>query len=162
MPVAWLGMQTVTTLFDDPMRVLPIRIKADALGDGVPQRDLFVSLEHALLVDGLLIQAGALVNGLSILRESDVPEAFNYYHVELADHSLIFAENVPAETFVNHIDRMPFDNWAEYKALYGEGRDIIEMSLPRVKSYRQVPASTRNRLMARAIAIYGSDVAFAA
>ena len=31
MPVTWLGRQTVSTRFGDPLRVLPIRIKAGAL-----------------------------------------------------------------------------------------------------------------------------------
>jgi hypothetical protein len=162
MPMTWLGKQAVSTRFADPMRVLPIRIKADALGDGIPRRDLLASPEHAFIVDGILVQAGALVNGVSILRESDVPEVFTYYHVELADHSLVLAENVPAESFVNHVERMAFDNWAEYQARYGYARDIVEMSQPRAKSYRQVPPSIRNRLMARAMAIYGLDVSSAA
>lgn len=161
MPMAWLGKQTVSTRFADPMRVLPIRIKADALGDSLPRRDLLVSPEHALLVGDILIQAGALVNGVSILRETGVPERFTYYHVELADHSLILAESVPAETFVDHVDRKTFDNWAEYEALYGSPRDIVEMPHPRAKSHRQVPPAIRRWLMDRAVAIYGKDIAAA-
>jgi hypothetical protein len=162
MPMTWLGKQTVSTRFAEPMRVLPIRIKADALGDGTPRRDLLASPEHAFMIDGILVQAGALVNGVSILRESDVPEVFTYYHVELADHSLILAENVAAETFVNHIERTAFDNWAEYEALYGDARDIVEMPHPRAKSNRQVPPAISNRLMDRAVAIYGRAISSAA
>jgi hypothetical protein len=99
MPVSWIGRQTVSTRFADPLRVLPIRIKAGALGVGVPSRDLLLSSDHAVLVGDVLIQAGALVNGSSIVRETDVPQTFTYYHVELDDHSLILAENTPAETF---------------------------------------------------------------
>ena len=35
-PVTWPGRQTVSTSFADPLRVLPIRIKAGALADNVP------------------------------------------------------------------------------------------------------------------------------
>jgi len=35
--------------------------------------------------------------------------------------SLILAENTPAETFVDNVDRLHFDNWAEYEALYPYG-----------------------------------------
>jgi hypothetical protein len=46
-----------------------------------------------------LIQAGALRKDTSILRESNVPTTFTYYHVEMDDHFLIPAESSPAETF---------------------------------------------------------------
>ncbi|MBS0639616.1 MAG: Hint domain-containing protein [Proteobacteria bacterium] len=153
-PVQWLGRQTVSTVFGDPLRVLPIRIKAGALCDNLPVRDLLVSPDHALLVDDILIQAGALVNGLSIVQEEDVPTSFVYYHVELADHSLLLAEGVPAETFIDNVDRMGFDNWDEHEALYPEGAPpISEMDLPRAKSHRQVPRRIRERLMAQAAAL---------
>ena len=35
------------------------------------------------------------------MRETNVPSTYTYYHVELDDHSLILAEGVPAETFVD-------------------------------------------------------------
>jgi len=148
--VSWLGRQTVAVRFADPVRVLPIRIAANALGENVPSRDLLVSPDHAILIEGILIQAGALVNGHSIIREANVPSNFTYYHVELEDHSLIFAENVPAETFVDNVDRLAFDNWAEHEAIYPEGRQISEMPYPRAKAFRQVPKAIRARLAERA------------
>ena len=150
-PVCWLGRQTISMVFADPLRVLPIRIQANALGDNVPARDLLLSPDHALLVDNILIQAGALVNGTSITRESRVPEIFTYYHVEVADHSLILAENTPAETFVDNVDRLNFDNWAEHEAQPGDTA-ITELEYPRAKSARQVPKATRQRLTGRAAA----------
>jgi hypothetical protein len=151
-PVSWLGRQTISMVFADRLRVLPIRIKAGALAENLPARDLLLSPCHALLVDNVLIQAGALVNGVSITREDDVPTIFTYYHVEVADHSLILAENTPAETFVDNVDRLGFDNWAEHEALVGDTA-ITEMDYPRAKAARQVPAATRTRLSARAEAL---------
>ena len=151
--VNWLGKQTVSTLFADPIRSFPIRVKAGALADNVPSRDLLVSPDHALLVDGVLIHAGALVNGTSITRETNVPKVFVYYHIELDDHSLILAENTPAETFVDNIDRMNFDNWAEFEALYPEGKAVEELPYPRAKAHRQVPVYIRVALAERAQAI---------
>jgi hypothetical protein len=152
-PVVWLGRLKVAARFVDPVRSHPIRIRAGALGDNLPTRDLLVSPDHALLVDGLLIHAGALVNATSIVRETRVPEFFVYYHVELDDHSLVLAEGVPAETFVDNVDRMHFDNWAEHEALYPNGRVLEEMPWPRAKSRRQVPGRIRAALDRRAEAI---------
>jgi hypothetical protein len=153
LPVSWLGRQTVSTVFADKLRVLPVRIKAGALADNTPSRDLLISPDHALLVDGVLIQAGALVNGTSIVRETGVPRVFTYYHVEVDDHSLILAENTPAETFIDNVDRLNFDNWAEHQAHYPEGKTIEEMRYPRAKAHRQVPVPTRVKLAERAQAI---------
>jgi Hint domain len=153
MPVRWIGRQSVSRLFADPLRVLPIRVKAGAFVENVPARDLLVSPDHALLVDGVLIQAGALVNGTSITREENVPASFTYYHVEVDEHSLILAEGAPAETFVDNVDRIRFDNWDEYQALYLEGKAIVEMPYPRAKAHRQVPTHIRARLAERAQAM---------
>jgi hypothetical protein len=116
----------------------------------MPVRDLVVSPDHAIFVDGVLAHAGALINGSSIVRETNVPDVFTYYHVETADHSLILAENVPAETFVDNVDRAAFDNWDEFQRLYPQGREVAELDYPRAKSARQLPARIVARLNARA------------
>ncbi|MCB4769028.1 Hint domain-containing protein [Ancylobacter sp. Lp-2] len=150
-PVRWLARQTVATVFADPSRAMPILVRAGALGEGLPMRDLEVSPDHALLVDGTLVQAAALVNGTSIRRRSAMPPTFTYYHVELDDQSLILAEGVPAETFVDNVTRRRFDNWQE-----APEASVAELDLPRVKSARQLPPALRTRLAERARLI-GSD-----
>ena len=159
-PVRWMGIHTAVTRFANRLRVMPVRIKAGALGadqagENLPQRDLLVSPDHAMFIGGALIQAGALVNGSSITRETTMPERFTYYHVEVANHALILAEGAVTETFVDHVDRMNFDNWAEYEALYGHETRVRELPYPRVKSARQIPLALRHFLGARAIALGG-------
>ena len=149
-PVVWMGRQTVSRRFADPLRVLPVRIEAGALGEGLPRRDLLVSPDHALFLDGVLVHAGALVNDSTIRRETNVPEIWTYWHVELADHALVLAEGVAAESFVDNAERKAFDNWAEHQALYPDGQQLSEMPLPRAKSHRQVPHSLRQRIAGRA------------
>jgi hypothetical protein len=149
----WIGRRTISRRFADPLRAAPIRVKAGALGENMPCRDLLLSADHALFVGGILIQAGALVNGVSILRETDMPETFVYYHVETEDHALILVENAPAETFVDNVARGGFDNWAERQELHPEGRPVAELQLPRAKARRQIPARIRAALDRRAQAI---------
>jgi hypothetical protein len=160
-PVRWIGRQTVSRHFGGDLR-LPICLKANALSDTVPCRDLLVSPDHALFVDGILIQASALVNGTSIVRFRDAPMTFTYYHLELQDHSLILAENTPAETFIDNVDRAGFDNWDEYEALYPADHSMIESPYPRAKAFRQVPRAIRERLVERGAALYGTRVSTAA
>jgi hypothetical protein len=155
-PVRWIGRRTLRAdgdngdRFADPLIYQPIRIRAGALGDALPVRDLLVSMDHAVLIDGMLVQAGALVNEVSVVRESRLPETFTYYHIELADHALVLAEGVPAETIVDNVMRMGFDNWAEHEALYGNAPSVIEMPYPRVQSHRQVPPDIHQWMSDRA------------
>lgn len=145
MPIRWVGKQEVSKTFADPITAMPILVKAGALGESIPKRDLYLSPAHALFIDGTLAQAGALVNGQSIVRFRDTPETFTYYNIELDEHTLILAEGVAAESFVDNASRRNFDNWAERENLDGVG-SIVEMDLPLAKSARQVPISIRQKL----------------
>ncbi len=160
LPVRWVGRQTISTLFSDPARSYPVRIRAGALGDGLPRRDLLVSPGHAMLVDGVLACAAALVNGTSIRREATPPAVFTYFHIELATHELVLAEGAPAESFVDNASREAFDNWAEHEALAGNA-PIQELPLPRAAAPRQLPAATRQRLAAIAAGLAAEVIAAA-
>ena len=159
-PVRWVGVQSVVSVFADRLRTFPVRITAGAFGDDLPARDLLVSPDHALFLDGVLVQAGALVNGTTIIRETEMPERFTYFHVELDDHALILAEGVPAETFLDTVTRRRFDNFAQYEALYGDtGATISELPAPRIKSARQLPQALRARLAERATTLHVASAA---
>jgi len=160
--VRWMGRTSVARMFSDPLRTLPVRIKADALGDGLPTRDLLVSPDHAVLLDDNLIQAGALVNGTSVVSETRMPPFYTYYHIELAAHDLIVAEGIFAETFVDNVDRLGFDNWEEYQSLGIESSEILEMEYPRAKAARQIPTATRRWLSERANRLFPEMLAQAA
>lgn len=146
--IRWIGQSTIATCFADPMRVAPVRIRESAFGPGVPARDLRVSPCHAVFLEGVLVQANALVNGTSIVQETALPERFTYYHIELENHALLLAEGLPAESFVDNVSRLTFDNWAEYQTL-GLNQSIEEMPHPRVQSHRQVPYGLRQVLAAK-------------
>jgi hypothetical protein len=97
-PIRWIGSRSYPGL-TAPQADRPVRIKAGALADNVPIRDLLVSPDHALLVDDLFVAAGHLVNGTSVTRGEAVPD-LTYWHVELDSHDLLLAENTPAESFL--------------------------------------------------------------
>jgi hypothetical protein len=147
LPVRWLGVQTVATRFADPIRVRPIRLRAGALAENLPRRDLLLSPGHAVFIMGTLVEAAALVNGTTIVRETSAPERFRYYHIELPTHALVMAEGVPAESFLGLAEPTAFDNTAERPAL-PDG--VTELPYPRAKAFRQVPVAVRHVLAARA------------
>jgi len=62
-----------------------------------------------------------------------------------AIHALLIAEGLPAESFVDNVSRIAFDNWDEYQAR-GLHEPINEMHCPRVQSRRQVPYGLRKTL----------------
>ena len=146
MPVRWLGRTVVSRVFADPLQVLPVRIKAGALAENVPARDLLVSPSHAIRVGDVLAQAGALVNGTSVVREQDVLPVFTYYHLELDTHALVLAEGAPAESYLEGVEDIGFVNFAERTA----PESVAEMPYPRVRAQRQLPAAVREQLAARA------------
>ena len=146
-PVKWIGRQSVQKFFAGE-RARPVRVAAGALGNGLPHSDLVLTADHALILDGLAINAGALVNGTTIARDPmhALPDRVTYYHVETEAHDVILANGAAAETYVDYIGRAAFDNHGEYRALYGEDRTITEMPLPRISAARLVPPAIRARL----------------
>ena len=119
--IRWIGRRSYAAAVAAGAReVLPVLIRRGALGDGLPRRDLWVSPEHALWIDGLLIPAGALINGDSILQDESIA-AVTYYHLEFDSHDVIYAEGAAAESFVDDESRLMFDNVAEYWSLYPQG-----------------------------------------
>ena len=141
-PVKWIGRQTVFTRFGPAERLMPVRFAAGSLGNGLPYRDLTVTADHGMLVDGVICHAGALVNGTTITRVplADMGESYTVYHIETEAHEIILANGAPAETFIDNVSRRVFDNFAEFDALYGDVPEMEELPYPRAMSARQVPA----------------------
>ena len=68
-------------------------------------------------------------------------------------HALIVAEGAPVESFVDNVDRLRCDNWAEHEALYPHGKPVTELPYARAKAFRQIPREICAKLAARAEAI---------
>ncbi|MBW4982066.1 Hint domain-containing protein [Mameliella sp. CS4] len=146
-PVKWIGRQTVHNRIGAPKTSL-VRIRAGALGNGLPHTDLTVTADHGMVIDGYVINASALVNGTTIdfVPRSELPETFTVYHVETEAHEVILANGAPSETFIDYRDRRSFENHDEYLGLYGCERIVPEMRAPRISSARHLPAGIRARL----------------
>lgn len=101
-----------------------------------------------MVIDGLVINASALVNGSTIdfVPLSELEDRFSVYHIETEAHDVILANGAPSETFIDYAGRQAFDNYDEYLALYGADRLIPEMATPRISSARHVPEPIKDRL----------------
>lgn len=149
--VRWVARQEIAAEAVNlslPEDRLPIRIEAGALGPGVPHTDLTVSAGHGMVLDGMIVNASALVNGAGIrfLRADEMPRRFTYWHVELDQHSVLLANGAPSESYVDYTARQTYDNYADYIELHGADRLIPEMALPRLSARRLVPPALRARL----------------
>jgi Hint domain len=117
-PIKWIGRRSYRGAFIAGRKdILPVCIKADALDQNVPRRDLWVSPHHAMLLQGVLIEAQDLINGVSIVQAAHVDE-IEYFHIELDCHDIIIAEGALSESFVDHDSRGLFHNADEYRTLY--------------------------------------------
>jgi hypothetical protein len=110
LPVRWIGRRRVDArIHPRPETVQPIRIQRDAFADGVPHRDLLVSPDHAVYVDGLLIAARLLVNGATIFQDRTIT-AIEYLHIELDQHAILISEGLPTESYLDTGNRGMFEN----------------------------------------------------
>ncbi len=117
-PVIWVGQRRVDLASHPrPELVAPIRIRHGAFGDGLPHRDLLVSPDHAVFIDGRLVCARMLVNGMTVTQEFET-RSVTYYHIELARHALLLAEGLPAESYLDTGNRSMFTNGGQPVALY--------------------------------------------
>src|ERR1700754_3223364 len=80
--VKWVGRREID-LRRHSIResIAPVRIRASAIADGQPSHDLLLSPEHAILLDGVLVEAKNLINGGSIVKER-ATDTVAYFHIE--------------------------------------------------------------------------------
>jgi hypothetical protein len=149
-PIKWIGRRSYSGRFIIGRRdILPICIKAGALAEKQPRRDLWISPHHAMFLDGVLIEAKDLVNGFSITQAERV-NTVEYLHIELDTHEIIFAEGALSESFIDDDSRQTFHNAHEYAALYpDEPRVEARFCAPRCSEGYEVEAA-RRRIAERA------------
>ncbi len=99
-PVVWVGRRHLDCRrHPTPSQAWPIRIRAGAFGAGRPYRDLWLSPDHAVYANEVLIPAKRLVNG-STIEQVEV-DTIDYYHVELPRHDVLLANGLAAESFLD-------------------------------------------------------------
>ena len=98
--IEWIGHRSIDCRqHPSPRLVWPVWIAKDAFGSGMPARDLYLSPDHAVYLDGVLVPAKHVVNGKTIAQ---VPvDEVRYFHVALNRHDVLFAEALPVESYLD-------------------------------------------------------------
>ncbi len=106
-PIVWIGQRVVNCeRHPTPETVWPVRIQAGALSENVPVCDLYLSPDHAVFVNGVLIPVKLLINGTTV-RQGE-RDRVRYFHVELPGHAVILAEGLTVESYLDTGDRARF------------------------------------------------------
>jgi Hint domain len=111
----------------------PVKISRFAIDGKAPHADLYVSPAHAIYIDGILIRASDLANGVTIVADAQ-PDALSltYFHIELDTHEAILAEGLAVESYQRD-NLNVFDNADEYVRLYGSAGEPLVPFAPIVR-----------------------------
>lgn len=106
--VKWVGNRSIDPkTLDKPRNDLPVRILAGAIAENMPSRDLRVSPDHCMFVNGSLVPAKLLINGTTVSQPITL-NPVDYYHIELEQHDVIWANGAMAETYLDLGNRHVF------------------------------------------------------
>lgn len=107
--IVWVGRSHYSTaqLAADPT-LRPIRIPAHAIRRGMPDRDLDLSPQHRIVIDGaacelmfgqprVLVVAKHLVGTLAQVVEDDA--GVTYFHLLFEEHEILLSNALPSESF---------------------------------------------------------------
>lgn len=100
--VTWAGKQTTTVAAykPDDLAGYPVCIRKNAITEGVPFADLYVTAEHCMFFDGCFVPIRLLVNGKTIFYDRSFT-TYEYYHIELEKHSIIVANGALSESYLD-------------------------------------------------------------
>lgn len=123
--VTWVGKQTATVAAykHDDLAGYPVCIRRNAIDEGVPFADLYVTSEHCMFFDDYFVPIRMLVNGKTIFYDRSFT-TYEYYHIELEKHSVIAANGALSESYLDTGNRHYFTS-----------KSIINTASTRVKSW---------------------------
>jgi hypothetical protein len=133
-PIKFIGRRKVSRQRTGPWNGDgPVKISRFAIDGKAPYSDLYVSPAHAIYIDGILIPASNLVNGVTIVADAK-PDALSvtYFHILLDTHEAILAEGLAIESFQRD-NVHAFDNAYEYIRLYGSAGEPLAPFAPIVR-----------------------------
>jgi hypothetical protein len=102
--VLWIGTSNRLIAPDQPRseRYLPVCFSQGSLDGNLPIKKFYVSRDHRLYWNGMLVRASEFVDGRTVTFDCrDRPGEVDYFHILTeGPHSILFAEGVPCETLL--------------------------------------------------------------
>lgn len=146
-PVRWIGSRVLNSdsLASNP-KLKPIRIRANALAEGCPDRDLIVSQQHRVLVSSkiamrifnayeILIPAKKLLSFDGIDVVEDCPNGVEYFHFLFDRHEIIWSNGALTEALYTGPEAL--------KSLSQEARSEIQALFPECTKQKTLPQLAR-------------------
>ncbi|MBO1325186.1 Hint domain-containing protein [Acetobacter sp. TBRC 12305] len=150
-PVTWVGTAraTVRPHLPDDEAGYPVRILRDAIADGVPYKDMLITPEHCLFLNGTFVPVRMLVNGRSIFYDRSLT-SYTYYHVETQAHSVIRADGVLSESYLDTGNRKAFRQTGAVVSIGGRVRNWSQDAAAPLNVSREHVEPLFRKLQARA------------
>ncbi len=159
-PIRWIGSRRIdlTQSATPQEKLCPVRIRAGALGQGLPEKDLRVSRQHRMLVSSKI--AARMFGGkdvlISAIKLTEIPGIFvdesvtevEYFHLLFDRHEVIYANAAPAESLfmgAEALKCLPLEAREEILTLFPEFADEDWMlepvhSVPHARQQKQLVA----------------------
>jgi len=117
--VSWVGHKhmNVKTHLSDDLAGYPVRVLKNAISENVPNEDLLITPEHCLFFNDSFIPARMLVNGRSIYYDHSIT-SYDYYHIETDQHSVIWANGMLTESYLDTGNKNVFSNGQKVVSLF--------------------------------------------
>lgn len=125
--------------------LLPVRIRAETLGNGLPHRDLLVSRQHRMLVSSSIAERmfGSREVLVPAIRLTELPGIYvdetvrnvAYFHLLFEQHEVILAEGAPTESFLTGPEAL--------KALPRDAREELFTIFPEIELQNHTPPPAR-------------------
>ena len=152
--VLWIGKRKLSSaqLVASP-HLRPVRIRAGALGEGIPKTDLLVSQQHRILLvskiaERMFGQREILVPAIKLVGADGVEQVasvapITYVHILFEAHQIIFANGALAESFYTGPQAL--------LALLDDARKEIHEIFPELENASQVTPHARQTIQRQAL-----------
>ncbi|MBS1103820.1 Hint domain-containing protein [Gluconobacter sp. Dm-62] len=129
--VIWTGRRQTTTnpALPDDQAGYPVRVLANAIAENVPHKDMLITAEHCLFMNGRFIPARMLVNGHSIFYDRSLT-SYEYFHIETRDHAVIMADGMLTESYLDTGNRHTFRQDGKILAIGGQHKTWADAAAP--------------------------------